>query len=128
MYYFFFLMIRRPPRPTRTATLFPYTTLFRSADAARAGALAARSVAIFVGAIVITGIMSLLLTPLLLRLFPLSAGAAARSEARRVGKACVRTCRSRWSPYPSKKNTTSTQLNHNTPHLPQIIHTHHRHQ
>src|SRR3546814_16745794 len=27
---FFFLMIRRPPRVTRTDTLFPYTTLFRS--------------------------------------------------------------------------------------------------
>src|SRR3546814_7072427 len=30
---FFFLMIRRPPRSTRTDTLFPYTTLFRSAAA-----------------------------------------------------------------------------------------------
>src|SRR3546814_7769935 len=29
--WFFFLMIRRPPRSTRTDTLFPYTTLFRSA-------------------------------------------------------------------------------------------------
>src|SRR3546814_3798575 len=29
---FFFLMIRRPPRSTRTDTLFPYTTLFRSGD------------------------------------------------------------------------------------------------
>src|SRR3546814_16695977 len=28
--YIFFLMIRRPPRSTRTDTLFPYTTLFRS--------------------------------------------------------------------------------------------------
>src|SRR3546814_15919314 len=28
--FFFFLMIRRPPRSTRTGTLFPYTTLFRS--------------------------------------------------------------------------------------------------
>src|SRR3546814_11432093 len=27
---FFLLMIRRPPRSTRTGTLFPYTTLFRS--------------------------------------------------------------------------------------------------
>src|SRR3546814_2959804 len=26
----FFLMVRRPPRPTRTDTLVPYTTLFRS--------------------------------------------------------------------------------------------------
>src|SRR3546814_19500377 len=31
----FFLMIRRPPRSTRTDTLFPYTTLFRSPGAAR---------------------------------------------------------------------------------------------
>src|SRR3546814_6763027 len=29
-YLLFFLMIRRPPRSTRTDTLFPYTTLFRS--------------------------------------------------------------------------------------------------
>src|SRR3546814_8373711 len=30
MYGFFVLMIRQPPRSTRTDTLFPYTTLFRS--------------------------------------------------------------------------------------------------
>src|SRR3546814_3213369 len=30
MYFFFFLRIRRPPRSTRTDTLFPDTTLFRS--------------------------------------------------------------------------------------------------
>src|SRR5213076_834424 len=28
--FFLFLMLRRPPRPTRLVTLFPYTTLFRS--------------------------------------------------------------------------------------------------
>src|SRR3546814_10091259 len=28
----FFVMIRRPPRSTRTDTLFPYTTLFRSIE------------------------------------------------------------------------------------------------
>src|SRR3546814_2320355 len=32
-YVFFFLMIRRPPRSTRTDTLFPYTTLVRSCTA-----------------------------------------------------------------------------------------------
>src|SRR3546814_7068616 len=32
-----FLMIRRPPRSTRTDTLFPYTTLFRSQALAEAG-------------------------------------------------------------------------------------------
>src|SRR3546814_2385039 len=43
IYIFFFLKIRRPPRSTRTDTLFPYTTLFRSrgagARAARPGAI-----------------------------------------------------------------------------------------
>src|SRR3546814_19478897 len=40
---FFFLMIRRPPRSTRTDTLFPYTTLFRSALGDRGiSAIAAR--------------------------------------------------------------------------------------
>src|SRR3546814_18339056 len=34
---FFFLMIRRPPRSTRTDTLFPYTTLFRSPHRRGAG-------------------------------------------------------------------------------------------
>src|SRR3546814_14524671 len=34
MLYVFFLMIRRPPRSTRTYTLVPYTTLFRSSGAA----------------------------------------------------------------------------------------------
>src|SRR3546814_18649396 len=33
---FFFLKIRRPPRSTRTDTLFPYTTLFRSIKSAYA--------------------------------------------------------------------------------------------
>src|SRR3546814_17010810 len=33
----FFLMIRRPPRSTRTDTLFPYTTLFRSCVPHRSG-------------------------------------------------------------------------------------------
>src|SRR3546814_1679760 len=35
-------MIRRPPRSTRTDTLFPSTTLFRSADAIFAEAMRAR--------------------------------------------------------------------------------------
>src|SRR3546814_17850378 len=33
---------------------------------------------------------------------------AVRSEERRVGKECVRTCRSRWSTYHSKQNTKAT--------------------
>src|SRR3546814_13815157 len=35
--YFFFLMSLRPPRSTRTDTLFPFTTLFRAPDAPAAG-------------------------------------------------------------------------------------------
>src|SRR3546814_11267036 len=34
-FFLFFLMIRRPPRSTRTDTLFPYTTLFRSERTSR---------------------------------------------------------------------------------------------
>src|SRR3546814_13826547 len=37
-FFVFFLMIRRPPRSTRTDTLFPYTTLFRSVEPAAADA------------------------------------------------------------------------------------------
>src|SRR3546814_5351422 len=39
--FFFFLMIRRPPRSTRTDALFPYTTLFRSHDRPRPRAIPA---------------------------------------------------------------------------------------
>src|SRR3546814_6888367 len=42
MFVFFFLMIRRPPRSTRTDTLFPYTTLFRSFFGATANEQRAR--------------------------------------------------------------------------------------
>src|SRR3546814_8646006 len=38
-WYMFVLMIRRPPRSTRTDTLFPYTTLFRSLLIVGAGAI-----------------------------------------------------------------------------------------
>src|SRR3546814_20425485 len=40
----FFLMIRRPPRSTRTDTLFPYTTLFRSVQ--RLGVLVSRKLVV----------------------------------------------------------------------------------
>ncbi len=58
------------------------TGITATADAARAGKLAARAVMIFLGAIALSGTMSLLMTPLLLRIFPLSASAA---EALRSG-------------------------------------------
>src|SRR3546814_12431009 len=34
-----------------------------------------------------------------------------RSEERRVGKECVSTCRSRWSPYPEKKQISTKHTN-----------------
>src|SRR3546814_3068118 len=42
LFIFFFLMIRRPPRSTRTDTLFPYTPLFRSTSRAAAPGRPAR--------------------------------------------------------------------------------------
>src|SRR3546814_18507419 len=42
---------------------------------------------------------------------PAQAASQPRSEERRVGKECVSTCRSRWSPYPeTKTNKVKTQL------------------
>src|SRR3546814_11341276 len=45
------------------------------------------------------------------------AGGLCRSEARRVGQACVSTCRSRWSTYTSKKQSitrkTKNTIEHN---------------
>src|SRR3546814_17774683 len=40
---------------------------------------------------------------------PLEVTEAGRSEERRVGKECVRTCRSRWSPYHYKKKKNKTR-------------------
>src|SRR3546814_18887843 len=42
-----------------------------------------------------------------------------RSEERRVGKECVSTCRSRWSPSHYKKTNTNYQVEHTntTPHV-----------
>src|SRR3546814_12714545 len=44
LWVFLFLIIRRPPRSTRTDTLFPYTTLFRSCPAGRSGGIFLRPV------------------------------------------------------------------------------------
>src|SRR3546814_12412039 len=111
----------RPPRSTRTDTLFPYTTLFRSDD----GKELSEDEYGFTGHLVA-------FTNLVLRLAAVDRDAArrevlqwpvganevftrlriwaaghaelvvppeARSEERRVGKEFVSTCRSRWSPY-----------------------------
>src|SRR3546814_15058676 len=113
-------MRRRPPRSTRTDTLFPYTTLFRSADLlprqdrqlgqqAQGGAVDAAGF----GQVDHDGVeVQRGEDPLNSRIQRRTEGQAhftdklqdkgavlLRSEERRVGKECVSTCRSRWSPY-----------------------------
>src|SRR3546814_19217486 len=111
-------MIRRPPRSTLTDTLFPYTTRFRSAMdlGARHQQLAIRAGADRVrqrrpetrpaGAAVELGCRRIEVLPAALAreqpramLVVERARERPRSEERRVGKECVNTCRSRWSPY-----------------------------
>src|SRR3546814_21125776 len=119
-------MIRRPPRSTRTDTLFPYTTLFRSnhwlihmcAPAMLAagegsitiissiGGLKGSSI---LGAYAISKAADMQMArnladefgPQGVRVNCIAPGLIKtdRSEERRVGKECVSTCRSRWSPY-----------------------------
>src|SRR3546814_18967737 len=104
-------MIRRPPRSTRTDTLFPYTTLFRSTVWPSCGGNLSRSAApvvcIVSGASVRLGpSLHWLVTPM--RENPrFSTG---RSEERRAGTECVGTFRSRWSPSHENKNTTNTHM------------------
>src|SRR3546814_16687060 len=129
-------MRRRPPRSTRTDTLCPYTTLFRSgqddiaATAAVSGDDLLRSIPQMsdqsfnssngqtssnfargdVGSIDLRGLgvgnTLVLLNGRRLVQHPSSQASTSlepvityRSEERRVGKECVSTCRSRWSPY-----------------------------
>src|SRR3546814_13936634 len=47
------------------------------------------------------------------QVFPIVAQRLPRSEERRVGKECVSTCRSRWSPYHSKKTHMITHYDQN---------------
>src|SRR3546814_14654570 len=110
-----FLVIRRPPRSTRTDTLFPYTTLFRSEAGdgdTRGGAVARGTLALDdSGGGTLEGL------EVIWRQVPKVRGrghyghrllfgrdgklwiTSSRTEERRVGKACLRTCRSRWCRY-----------------------------
>src|SRR3546814_12703872 len=111
-------MIRRPPRSTRTDTLFPYTTLFRSivrvviAEGPRFPKLARTFY--LAGPQVMTAMVAEQLAnaaasgevdlgeigrETAANLFINLVRGEPRSEERRVGKECVSTCRSRWSPY-----------------------------
>src|SRR3546814_15817399 len=127
-------MIRRPPRSTRTDTLFPYTTLFRSRRSGNVG-LGTRLPWLsyqsrdhfgacgdrigfrekFVGRVGFgseqvrradndgtTG-----------RERFRAPRKVHRSEERRVGKECVSTCRSRWSPYNYKNQYKHIKKNTN---------------
>src|SRR3546814_15640373 len=103
-------MIRRPPRSTRTDTLFPYTTLFRShvhehgpVDLDRLGADQLDDLAVHADADIVRTEGDLL--PVLVEdkraigadQAPVLVAQEVRSEARRVGKESVSTCSSRWS-------------------------------
>src|SRR3546814_13724175 len=62
----FFVMIRRPPRSTRTDTLFPYTTLFRSVGITSnvlrdLGALTTTGGWIILGAAVIDDVLAIMI-------------------------------------------------------------------
>src|SRR3546814_15869040 len=97
-------MIRRPPRSTRTDTLFPYTTLFRSAyrqlnrDVLEASNIDYDESLVELIMATVDGIAFQAV------IFKegqqdRTGKQLDRSEERRVGKECVSTCRSRWSPY-----------------------------
>src|SRR3546814_18580856 len=130
-------MIRRPPRSTRTDTLFPYTTLFRSATEDWNRGIALNLSGVF---FCIRKFAQLRLARPLehSRIITMTSGTGQlavspanpaylaskaaligltrqvaydlahahipvhRSEERRVGKACVSPCTSRWSPYHQK--------------------------
>src|SRR3546814_15291343 len=129
-------MIRRPPRSTRTDTLFPYTTLFRSGPAPAIGR-PPRDRAGEQGVeeqpqrhTTNTGDIqpAVLLVAAPRRCKPVAnlarglvqprarfgdktrllAARTASSAARRVGNECCSTCSSRWSPYPSKQKENET--------------------
>src|SRR3546814_11685613 len=132
-------MIRRPPRSTRTDTLFPDTTLFRSLEKGFRDDVAIVQCNSLGEALatIIASAASVAETPRLspARLAPTRArasllgglssrlrlsapiGKAAqslgaldiRSEERRVGKECVSMCRLRGSPYNSQKNQRNRQ-------------------
>src|SRR3546814_12164768 len=120
--------MRRPPRSTRTDTLFPSTTLFRSHLADDAPGLLRVLLEELAEPLVdhrlddgtdlgrhqlVLGLAGELRVG---HLHGQHAGQALarvvagklRSEERRVGKECVRTCRTRWSLYHEKKKKKHT--------------------
>src|SRR3546814_17016252 len=59
--------------------------------------------------------MRMLSSPLPSCVMTFSLTTPSRSEKRRVGKVCVRTCRYRWSPYHAQKKREYTHTTHNSP-------------
>src|SRR3546814_11343546 len=124
MFLFCFLMLRRPPRSTRTDTLFPYTTLFRSHPAKRGVHCPRPRCRIILVGFGTSHLIQHGCQAVDIILYPVGDGAhfvarsgraclaagavialdkenervVTRSEERRVGKECVSTSRSRWSP------------------------------
>src|SRR3546814_18021259 len=101
-------MIRRPPRSTRTDTLLPYTTLFRSqSDDGLIHATPDKPALNHTAQVTDDGRYLLVTSSegtdarYALTLYDLGKPGTKprRSEERRVGKECVSTCRYRWSPY-----------------------------
>src|SRR3546814_16594613 len=127
-------MKRRPPRSTRTDSLFPYTTLFRSIvriDEQRIGELLGRARearedehARILGILRRDIFLGDEVHPVAKRGDEADLGGAieseqfvaadTRSDERRVGKEGVSTCRSRWSPYHSQKKNKKKECQSRT--------------
>src|SRR3546814_11718711 len=101
-------MIRRPPRSTRTDTLFPYTTLFRSTAQLEGARDVIISVRVDPDMLQRAGISKRVgnrrgVVGIHLKigeLVGIGGHVGARSEERRVGKECGSRCSYQWSPYP----------------------------
>src|SRR3546814_19327652 len=114
-------MIRRPPRSTRSDTLFPYTTLFRSpvldgrvalitGSGSGIGFAIAQRLAAHGAKVVLSG-RSRTHGEAAEKMLRDMGAQAKRSEERRVGKECVSPCRSRWAPSHDKKNKKRDKTN-----------------
>src|SRR3546814_19547419 len=113
-------MLRRPPRSTRTDTLFPYTTLFRSDKGlitARAAATSATSLASHCllphasSEIAMAWRMCAKNTDAsMLSWLQRPSATTLRSEARRAGKEGVSRCRSRWTTNHLQKQNTNNHV------------------
>src|SRR3546814_21014355 len=84
------LVLQKPPRPPEGVEMEEYLVPFPSQRYARRSRLFAAAYFSIAPVVVSTAPVAVLAAHAL---------AAQRSEERRVGKECVSTCRSRWTPY-----------------------------